>query len=126
MYRHGQYQADMRIHTKRALAYRARVDINCVRDLALCAWPASSPNLTVSDFFLWRKRQSLFFTKTKFVLHRDKVCSSLLSANIDYTKDRITIAINTVDRNMLKYVWDVFSYRLDVVRAASGDYIRHL
>ena len=27
--RHGQYQADMRIHTKRALAYRVRVDINC-------------------------------------------------------------------------------------------------
>ena len=40
--------------------------------------------------------------------------------------DRITVAINTVDRDMLKRVWDEFSYRIDVVRAAGCGHIEHL
>ena len=41
-------------------------------------------------------------------------------------KDRITTAINAVDRDMLRRVWEEFSYRLGVVRAAGGDHIEHL
>ena len=40
-------------------------------------------------------------------------------------KDR-TAAINTTDRDMLRHVWDEFSYRLDVVRATGGGHIEHL
>ena len=41
-------------------------------------------------------------------------------------KDRITAAINPVDRDMMRRVWEEFSYRFDVVRAASGDHIKHV
>ena len=37
-----------------------------------------------------------------------------------------TAAINMADRDMLRRVWDEFSYRLDVVRAARGGHIEHL
>lgn len=83
------------------------------KDLALCAWPARSPDLTVCDFFLWG-----------YV--KDKVYVPPLPANIDDMKDRITAAINTVDRDILRRVWEEFSYRLDVVRAAGGGHIEHL
>ena len=83
------------------------------KDLALCAWPARSPDLTVCDFFLWG-----------YV--KDKVYVPPLPANIDDMKARITAAIKTVDRDILRRVWDEFSYRLDVVRAAAGGHIEHL
>ena len=57
---------------------------------------------------------------------KDKVCATPLPVNIDDMKDRITVTINTVNRDMLRCVWDEFSYRLDVVRAADGGHIEHL
>ena len=57
---------------------------------------------------------------------KNKVYSPLLPANIDDMKDRITAAINTVNRNMLRRVWDKFSLWLDVVRAAGGGDIKRL
>ena len=57
---------------------------------------------------------------------RDKVFVPPLPANIDEIKDRITAAINTPDRGMLKRIWKEFSYRLDLVRAFGGGYIEHL
>ena len=65
------------------------------------------------DFFLWG-----------YV--KDKVYVPPLPANIDDRKDRITATINTVDRDILRRVWEESSYRLDAVRAAGGGHIEHL
>jgi len=37
----------------------------------------------------------------------------------------ITAAVNSVTEDALRRVWDEFSYRVDVVRAASGGHIEH-
>ena len=105
-----QHQVDMRTHPKRASTCRA--EIIDAGDLALCAWSARSPDFTVCDFFLWEYA-------------KNKVYTPPLPANIDDMRVRITAAINTVDRNMLWHVWDEFSNRLDVVRAACGGHIEH-
>ena len=55
-----------------------------------------------------------------------KVYVPPLPANIDDIKDRTTAAINTIDGDMPRRVWEEFSYRLDVVRAAGGGHIKHL
>ena len=57
---------------------------------------------------------------------KDKVYTPPLPANINDIKDQITTAINTVDRNMLRHIWNEFSYWLYVVLAASGDHIEDL
>ena len=41
-------------------------------------------------------------------------------------KDRITAAINAVNGDMLRHVWEKFSYRLGVVCAVDGGHIEHL
>jgi hypothetical protein len=42
------------------------------------------------------------------------------------TLDDLTERINSVDRDMLQRVWEKFSYRLDVVRAAGGGHIERV
>ena len=49
-----------------------------------------------------------------------------LSANISDIEDRITAAISTVDHDIIRCVWEEFSYALDVVRAAAGGRSEHL
>ena len=65
------------------------------------------------DFFLWG-----------YV--KDKVYVPPLPANIDDRKDRITATVNTVDRDILRRVWEESLCRLDIVRAAGGGHIEHL
>ena len=83
------------------------------QDNALCAWPPRSPDLTVCDFFLWG-----------FV--KDKVFIPPLPTDLANLKHRITTAIDSIDRDMLHRVYEEFSYRIDVVRAARGGHIEHL
>ncbi|PNF40249.1 hypothetical protein B7P43_G07078 [Cryptotermes secundus] len=83
------------------------------KDLALCAWPARSPDLTVCDFFLWG-----------YV--KDHVYDPPLPANPDDLKHRIATAINSVHRDMLIRAWEESSYRIDVARAGGGGHIEHL
>ncbi|PNF28386.1 hypothetical protein B7P43_G16752 [Cryptotermes secundus] len=83
------------------------------QDLALCAWPTRSPDLTVCDFFL-----------RGYV--KDHVYVPPLPTNLDDLKHRITTAINSVHRDMLIRAWEEFSYRIDVAHAAGGGYIEHL
>ena len=40
--------------------------------------------------------------------------------NIDDMKNRITAAINIVDHDMQRLIWEKLSYRLEVVHAAGG------
>ena len=82
-------------------------------DLALCAWPPRSPDLTVCDFFLWG-----------YV--KDRVYVPPLPTSIHDLKQRIAAAIDLVDRDMLINVWEEFSYRIDVARASGGGHIEHL
>lgn len=82
-------------------------------DLALQFWPPRSPDLTVCDFFLWG-----------YV--KDAVYVPPLPMNLNELRNRLTAAVNSVTQDILQRVWDEFSYRLDVVRAAGGGHVEHL
>ena len=82
-------------------------------DLALQFWPSRSPDLTPCDFFLWG-----------FV--KEAVYVPSLPTTLDDLKNRITSAVNSVTQDILLRVWNEFSYRLDVTRAAGGGHIKHL
>jgi hypothetical protein len=45
---------------------------------------------------------------------------------LDDLKNRITAAVTSEEEDTLRGVWDEFSYRFDVVRAAGGGHIEHL
>jgi len=57
---------------------------------------------------------------------KERVCVPPLPADLDELRSRITAAVNSVTEDTLRRVWDEFSYRVDVVRAAGGGYIKHL
>ena len=56
---------------------------------------------------------------------KDKLHVSPLPANIDDMKDRITAAVNTVDHDMRRCIWEEFSFWFDVVSAAGNSHIEH-
>lgn len=82
-------------------------------DLALHFWPPRSPDLTPCDYFLWG-----------YV--KESVYVPPLPATLVDLKNRITAAVHSVTEDMLSRVWNEFSYRLDVCRAAQGGHIEHL
>ena len=41
-------------------------------------------------------------------------------------QDRIRAAVQTIDANMLKRVWQVLDYRIDICRVTKGAHIEHL
>ena len=49
-----------------------------------------------------------------------------LPADLDELINRITAAVKSVREDTLRHVWDEFSYRVDVSRAAGGGHIGHL
>ena len=49
-----------------------------------------------------------------------------LPANIKEMKQRITVALETVTKDMLQRVWHELEYRLDVCRVTGGAHIEHL
>jgi len=81
--------------------------------LALNSWLPRPPDMTPCDFFLWG-----------YV--KERVYVPPLPADWDELRNRITAAIHSVTENTLRRVWDEFSYRVDVVRAAGGGHIGHL
>ncbi|KAJ4427429.1 hypothetical protein ANN_25051 [Periplaneta americana] len=82
-------------------------------DLALQFWPPRSPDITPCDFLLWG-----------FV--RDGVYVPTVPKNLNDLRSRITAAVNSMMQDIFNQVWDEFSYRLDVFRAARGGHIEHL
>ena len=82
-------------------------------DDALMRWSPRSPDLTPCDFSLWG-----------FV--KDTVFVPLLPANLQDLRNRITAAVDLVDRDMLTRVWNEMDYRIDVCRIIKGVYIEHL
>ena len=75
--------------------------------------PLRSPDMTPCDFFLW-----------EYV--KERVYVPPLPADLDELPNRITAAVKSVTEDTLRRVWDEFSYRVDVVRAAGGGHIEHL
>jgi hypothetical protein len=63
-------------------------------DDALIRWPPRSPDLTPSDFLFWG-----------FV--KDTVFVPPLPANLSDLRNRITVAVTLVNRDMLTRVWDI-------------------
>ena len=83
------------------------------KDLALHSWPPRSPDMTPCDFFL-----------QGYV--KERVYAPPLPADLVELTNRITAAVNSATESTLRRVWDEFSYRVDVVRAAGGGHIEHL
>ena len=82
-------------------------------DQALQFWPPKYPDLTPGDFFLWG-----------FI--KESVYVPPLPTTFDDLKNHITAAVNSVTQDILLRVWNEFSHRLDVTRAAGGGHIEHL
>ena len=82
-------------------------------DLALHSWSPRSPDMTPRDFFLWG-----------YV--KERVYVPPLPTDLDELTNRITAAVKSVTEDTLRRVWDEFSYRVNVVRAAGGGHIEHL
>ena len=57
---------------------------------------------------------------------KEAVYVQSLPTTFDDLKNRITTAVNSVTQDILLRVWNEFSYRLDVTRAAGGGHIEHL
>ena len=49
-----------------------------------------------------------------------------LPADLDELTNTIAAAVNSVTEDTLRRVWDEFSYRVYIVRAAGGGHIEHL
>ena len=82
-------------------------------DLALHSWPPRSPDMTPCDFFLWG-----------YV--KERVYVPPLPTDLDELTNTITAAVKSVTEDTLRRIWDEFSYRVNVVRAAGGGHIEHL
>jgi len=83
------------------------------KDLTLHSWPPRSPDMAPRDFFLWG-----------YV--KERVYVPPLPADLDELTNRITAAVKSVTEDTLRRVWNEFSYRVDVVRAAGGGHIERL
>jgi len=83
------------------------------KDLALHSWPPRSPDMTSCDFFL-----------RGYV--KERVHVPPLPADLDELTNTVTAAVKSVTEDTLRPVWDEFSYRVDVVRAAGKGHIEHL
>jgi len=57
---------------------------------------------------------------------KERVYVPPLPADLDELTNRIMAAVKSVTEDTLRRVWDEFSYRVDVVRAAGGGHIEHL
>jgi hypothetical protein len=74
-------------------------------DLALQFCPPRSPGITPCNCFLWGFVKEALYVPP-------------LATTLDDLKNRITAAQNSVTQDILHRVWNEFSYRLDVIRAA--------
>jgi len=83
------------------------------KDLALHSWPPRSPDMIPCDFLLWG-----------YV--KERVYVPPLPADLNELTNRITAAVKSVTEDILRRVWDEFSYCVDVARAAGRGHIEHL
>ena len=82
-------------------------------DGVLLKWPPRSPDLTLSNFFLWGYEKGLVYVLP-------------LPANLVELKQKITSALETVTEDMLLRAWDELNHHLDVCHVAGGAHIKNL
>jgi len=81
--------------------------------MALTFCPPRSPDLTPCDFFLWG-------------YIKDRVFVPPLQESLNELKQRITTAVASVDKDMLRSVGTELEYRIDICRVTKGSHIEHL
>jgi len=81
--------------------------------MALTCWPQRSPDLTPCDFFLWGYVKDIVFLPP-------------LPVSVNELKERITTAVASVDKDMLRSFWTELDYRIDICRVTKGSHIEHL
>ena len=57
---------------------------------------------------------------------KDNIYKPPLPQNVCELQDRIRAAVQTIDGNMLKRVWQELDYRIDICRVKKGAHIEHL
>ena len=57
---------------------------------------------------------------------KDNAYKPPLPQNVHELRDRIRAAVQTIDGNMLKRVWQELDYRIDICRVKKGAHIEHL
>jgi hypothetical protein len=85
----------------------------CNKDSALIPWPPRSLNLTPCEFFLW-----------DYV--KDKVYAPPLPRDLPELRQRIVVAVEATDVDMLQCVWQELDYRIDVCQVTRGGHMEHL
>jgi hypothetical protein len=81
--------------------------------MALTCWPPRSPDLTPCGFFLWSYIKDRFFVPP-------------LPVSLNELKQRITTAVASVDKDMLRSAWTELDYRIDICRVTKGSHVEHL
>jgi hypothetical protein len=57
---------------------------------------------------------------------KDRVFVPPLPVSVHDLKQRITIAVASVDEDMLRCVWNELDYHIDICRVMKGSHIEHL
>ena len=84
----------------------------------------SRPKHNMLSLLYAARLQLLVFFLRGYV--KERVYILPLPADLDELKNRITAAVKSVTEDTLRRVWEEFSYRVDVVRAAGGGHRERL
>jgi hypothetical protein len=80
--------------------------------MALTCWPPRSPDLIPFDFFLWG-------------YIKDRVYVPPLPVSLNELKQHITIAVASVDEDMLRSVWTELDYCIDICSVTNSSHMEH-
>jgi len=81
--------------------------------MALTCWPPGSQDLTPCHLFLWG-----------YIKYR--VFVPPIPVSLNELRQRITTAVASVDKDMLRSVWTELDYRIYICRVTKGSHIEHL
>jgi len=81
--------------------------------MALTCWPPRGPDLTPCEFFLWGYIKERVFVPS-------------LPVSLNELLQRITTAVASVDKDMLRSVRTELAYRIDNCHVTKGSHIEHL
>ena len=76
------------------------------------AWPTHSPELNPCDFYLWKPIECNVY--------------QVPITSIEYLKNRIREAIQSINENTLMRVWYKMKNRLDLLMYENGGHIEHM
>ena len=85
-------------------------------------WERRSVASVLAPEISWSHTLRLFLVGVR---KTNSLCT-ISTSNFGRPKRRITTAVNSLTQDILLWVWNEFSYRLDVTRAAGGGHIERL